>query len=297
MYGFVGNSNGVGVWKSSNGSRMVCSRRPYRGMLQVRMAAEGGGEISFSNVEIEYYRPRVDDIRLDDEREKVEQGTVRELPLFPLGIVLNPGANTPLHIFEMRYRLLFNRIQEKDNMFGLIFYNKENNLVARVGCAALVTQYNPLDDGRLLVDNNGTKRFRVLRYLEEKPYIKAMVEFYDDEEPTEDISEVELNVWSKLQDVLRLSNKLYDKRQEFGERMTKVAPGDAEQDVEQADRRKKFSFSVNQMLDMTVLDQQLLLQTRSTSMRLKKQDSILDGARQYLAAQVTIKEALGKDKK
>mmetsp|Transcript_45441 Transcript_45441/g.176719 ORF Transcript_45441/g.176719 Transcript_45441/m.176719 type:complete len:99 (-) Transcript_45441:1767-2063(-) len=64
------------------------------------------------------------------------------------------------------------------------------------------------------------------RYLEEKPYIKAMVEFYDDEEPTEDISEVELNVWSKLQDVLRLSNKLYDKRQEFGERMTKVAPGD-----------------------------------------------------------------------
>lgn len=76
MYGFVGNSNGVGGWKSSNGSRMVCSRRPYRGMLQVRMAAEGGGEISFSNVEIEYYRPRVDDIRLDDEREKVTNAPV-----------------------------------------------------------------------------------------------------------------------------------------------------------------------------------------------------------------------------
>jgi Lon protease-like protein len=28
--------------------------------------------------------------------------------LFPLGLVLNPGASLPLHIFEMRYRHLFN---------------------------------------------------------------------------------------------------------------------------------------------------------------------------------------------
>lgn len=69
---------------------------------------------------------------------QIESGDVRELPLFPLGIVLNPGASTPLHIFEMRYRLLFNRIQDRDNTFGLIFYNRENNLVARVGCAAMV---------------------------------------------------------------------------------------------------------------------------------------------------------------
>lgn len=75
----------------------------------------------------------------------MESGDVRELPLFPLGMVLNPGGSAPLHIFEMRYRLLFNRIQDRDNKFGIIFYNKENNLIGRVGCAALVRFHSTTD--------------------------------------------------------------------------------------------------------------------------------------------------------
>ena len=31
-----------------------------------------------------------------------------ELPLFPLNVVLFPGADLPLHIFEARYRLMMN---------------------------------------------------------------------------------------------------------------------------------------------------------------------------------------------
>lgn len=61
--------------------------------------------------------------------------------------------------------------------------------------------------------------------MEEKPYITAIVEFYDDDEPTEDLSEVEESVWTMLQDVLRLSNKLYSGKQEFGDQIKKVAPG------------------------------------------------------------------------
>lgn len=66
------------------------------------------------------------------------------------------------------------------------------------------------------------------RYLEEKPYVRAMVEFLDDnEEVEEDVTEVEQNVWTTLQDVLRLSNKLYESKQEFGEDLKRVAPGGA----------------------------------------------------------------------
>ena len=37
-------------------------------------------------------------------------GQVEEIGLFPLGLVLNPGATfkLPLHIFEMQYSQLFN---------------------------------------------------------------------------------------------------------------------------------------------------------------------------------------------
>jgi hypothetical protein len=57
------------------------------------------------------------------------------------------------------------------------------------------------------------------------------------------------------------------------------------------DRTQDFSFAVSQVLDMPLSEQQILLQTRRTSHRLRKQNRMLDTARQYLAAQVVIKEA------
>ena len=35
-----------------------------------------------------------------------------ELPLFPLDVVLFPGEDLPLHIFEPRYRLMMNECSE-----------------------------------------------------------------------------------------------------------------------------------------------------------------------------------------
>lgn len=64
--------------------------------------------------------------------------------------------------------------------------------------------------------------------------------------------------------------------------------------ISDVERHRQFSFLVNQVLDMSVVDQQLLLQTQSTAFRLRKQESILQAARQYLAAQVTLRDALGK---
>jgi len=36
-----------------------------------------------------------------------------ELPLFPLNVVLFPGAELPLHIFEPRYRLMINECYDE----------------------------------------------------------------------------------------------------------------------------------------------------------------------------------------
>src|SRR2546430_4893672 len=43
----------------------------------------------------------------------------RELPIFPLPIVLFPGAPQPLHIFEPRYRQLLQDCLAGDRRFGV----------------------------------------------------------------------------------------------------------------------------------------------------------------------------------
>src|SRR6266581_2880859 len=45
----------------------------------------------------------------------------RELPIFPLPIVLFPGAPQPLHIFEPRYRQLLADCQDGDRRFGIAY--------------------------------------------------------------------------------------------------------------------------------------------------------------------------------
>ena len=47
--------------------------------------------------------------------------SVRELPIFPLPVVLFPGMPMPLHIFEERYRKMLSDIRAADNLFGLSY--------------------------------------------------------------------------------------------------------------------------------------------------------------------------------
>ncbi len=43
----------------------------------------------------------------------------RELPIFPLPIVLFPGTPQPLHVFEPRYRQLLADCLAADRRFGI----------------------------------------------------------------------------------------------------------------------------------------------------------------------------------
>ena len=42
------------------------------------------------------------------------------IPLFPLDVVLMPGAQLPLHIFEPRYKVMIARCLEEKLEFGMI---------------------------------------------------------------------------------------------------------------------------------------------------------------------------------
>src|ERR1700740_2272507 len=70
------------------------------------------------------------------------------LPLFPLNVVLLPGADLPLHIFEPRYRQMVKSCLENKTEFGMLLSLPKG--VARVGCTAEILEVvKRYPDGRM----------------------------------------------------------------------------------------------------------------------------------------------------
>lgn len=112
---------------------------------------------------------------------------MRRLPLFPLPIVLFPGATMPLHIFEPRYRQMMAHCLEGDRRFGLVYHDPDRSGPFRpegqIGCTAEVLKFQPIPDGRSFVLVVGRERFRVEDGIEsEALYYEGLVEEYLDVE-------------------------------------------------------------------------------------------------------------------
>src|SRR5918998_514188 len=111
---------------------------------------------------------------------------VRELPLFPLPIVLFPGVPVPLHIFEPRYRRMLADIRVGDSLFGLSFFDaSESDMdippAGHLGCVAEVTEVQAMPDGRSNIITIGLIRYRVEAYVERgAPYLIGEVSFFED---------------------------------------------------------------------------------------------------------------------
>ncbi|MDA1314440.1 MAG: LON peptidase substrate-binding domain-containing protein [Acidobacteria bacterium] len=109
------------------------------------------------------------------------------LSLFPLQLVLFPGAGLPLHIFEPRYREMVGEAIERQSEFGVIL--AEGGKVCSVGCTAVVEEVTErFDDGRFNVATRGQRRFRALELNRDKEYPRAGVEFIQDldDEPADE---------------------------------------------------------------------------------------------------------------
>ncbi len=102
------------------------------------------------------------------------------LPLFPLQLVLLPGAPLPLHIFEPRYREMVGAAAENGTELGVLFI--QDGRAEDVGCTAVVEAVtNRHEDGRFDVATRGVRRFRTLELDHSKAYLQARVEYFDDE--------------------------------------------------------------------------------------------------------------------
>jgi Lon protease-like protein len=104
------------------------------------------------------------------------------LPIFPLELVLFPGAPLPLHIFELRYREMIAECMEQKKPFGLV--RARENAVAEVGCTAVVINISKqYEDGRMDIDTRGKQRFSIVELNHDRPFLQAEVTWFDDDEP------------------------------------------------------------------------------------------------------------------
>src|ERR1043166_3301456 len=116
---------------------------------------------------------------------------LRELPLFPLPVVLFPGMPMPLHIFEERYRKMLADIRAGNNFFGLSYFDastseKELPPAGHIGCVAEVTESQALPDGRSNILAVGVVRYEAESYVERgDPYLVVRPNYFEDENETE----------------------------------------------------------------------------------------------------------------
>ncbi|HSL00438.1 MAG TPA: LON peptidase substrate-binding domain-containing protein [Rubrobacteraceae bacterium] len=109
-----------------------------------------------------------------------------DIPLFPLNVVLMPGAPMPLHIFEERYKQMVDECMERQSEFGMVLADESGT--RRVGCTArIVDLVERYEDGRMLILVEGSRRFRLNNILTGKPYYIGEIEYLE-EEPEEEVN-------------------------------------------------------------------------------------------------------------
>lgn len=101
------------------------------------------------------------------------------IPLFPLNVVLLPGADLPLHIFEPRYRRMVRNCVKNRTEFGMLLALP--NGIAGIGCTAEVVKIcKRYHDGRMDILTAGRTPFRVVELFEDDPLLEGTVDYLED---------------------------------------------------------------------------------------------------------------------
>jgi ATP-dependent Lon protease len=133
-----------------------------------------------------------------------------------------------------------------------------------------------MPDDRMKMLTLGQQRFRVLEYVREKPYRVGLVQWLEDEPPTKDLRPLASEVEQLLRDVVRLSAKLTEQDMELPEELP--------------DLPTELSYWVASNLYGVASEQQALLETQDTVVRLEREAEILTSTRNHLAARAVLKD-------
>jgi len=185
---------------------------------------------------------------------------LEEMPLFPLNTVLFPYAQIHLHIFEERYRDMIRLCIEQDRPFGIVLIRSGEELGEPdpylVGTAARVREIlHTYPDGRMDINVQGERRFRIRELDESLPYLVGRVEPVI-EHPIEDQDRAE-ELLAQAREEAEILIRRHFERQEFNVQI--VFPPDP----------VALSFTIANMLTIDNLEKQRMLETTDTLERVE----------------------------
>ena len=202
-----------------------------------------------------------------------------ELPIFPLNVVLFPGARLPLHIFEERYKAMINACIKESRPFGvcLIRTGVEAGGPAepfKVGTTAFVRELQRLDDGRMNIVCVGGERFAISKVTRETPFIVADVETIAQEQcAAVDISQAAADLFAEY---VRLNLAMTNQWARGIEMPTEAGP---------------LADFIAARLAVDAITKQRLLEQLSPELRLQAEVELLSRAVHLMGTQVQVARA------
>ena len=170
--------------------------------------------------------------------------TIDDLPLFPLGLVLYPHEQVPLHIFEERYKDLMAFCTTHDAPFGVVL--ADDGSIASVGCTAYIQRIlKRYENGSADLIAKGHERFRVDEVFDDRAsYYTADVTLIEDTDTHAD-SDLRERMITQHMKLLELAGRT-------------VRPG-----LYQADQPLSFVLAQNAGLSLTQKQEVLQLRTEN----------------------------------
>ncbi len=197
-----------------------------------------------------------------------------DIPLFPLNVVLMPGAPLPLHIFEERYKQMVNECLESESEFGMVLADESGT--RQVGCTAKIVELvERYEDGRMLILVEGSRRFKLNSILTGKPYYVGEVEYLE-EEPEEDVTALAEECVALLERVV--------------EAATEGSVG-----IEIEPPYRNLSFAIAGRIEFDLEARQQILELTSEKERLKKVRDLLSAAAERLEREQQAREKAQKN--
>lgn len=197
------------------------------------------------------------------------ESETRVIPIFPLPLVQFPGALTPLHIFEPRYRKLLKDALAADRKFGILCQEETESEMLKpslgsIGCTVEVAVAQELPDGRSNILCVGGQRYRLLNYLEGEPYLQGAVEFFDDDTLFDDLAWEMGEVKTLFERTLIAGRKMKEERESHPQELPDLP-----------DEAQALSFIVSAYLEIEASEKQELLELTNTGLRLRQVHGIL----------------------
>lgn len=207
------------------------------------------------------------------------ENNLERLALFPLNTVLFPSTRINLHIFEEKFKLMFEHVLNTDKIFGVVHHDKQYNGIAQIGCVAKVQDVLKFPDGRLNIVASGIERFKITDINQTVPYITANVETIPERAVDGRTLLLAHELRTLIDDVLALSSKVYGKPKPEADEI----PTDP----------VSLSYTVPHAYYGSLEEQQHILSLETAEDRLVEEIGLLDAARKHFAALSSIQNAVG----